>query len=257
MTAQRATNVKWNGNHIFKTDGLADHPEYGCLVATVIAGWAMTETQLGQAFATMIGTKQPVTLSMYSAVKSFEVQQELLRTAACEVLPKRYAMLFHAGLMALNQASHERHRFAHWVWGRSADPDLHALFLVEPKHFWQLEAARRKYFTDKRRKVTIERSGSVEFHFNQPRIEREHIFVYRLKDLQDAGDRIERAFRIAASLRGFVGADIPRRRAIYRTLCSWPDIQSALKKVKKNWPNRRPTRAEPRRRAPPKKPKAG
>jgi hypothetical protein len=241
MAPQPATKLKWNGNHIFASEVLLNKPQWGCLIAGVIAGWSMTETQLGRLFAALIGAKQPITLSMYAAVRSDDVKQELLRVAACEVLPKRYAQLFHAGLAVVNQAAKVRHSFAHHVWGASADPGLEAFLLVEPKHFWDLHANRIKF--------NLAGKGTLA---DAPQIAREHIMVYQLRDLDEARERMEQAFSIARGLDALVRAETSRRRLIYQTLSKRVDIQAALKRVKKNWPQPRPKRhARPRGGPPP------
>src|SRR5665213_514455 len=107
---QPASKVKWNGNYMFGTDSLVARPEFGCLVAAVIAGWAIIETHLGRTFATLIGAKQPTTMNMYMAARSFDVQRDLLKVAAVDVLPKRYAALFDVALIILSRAALDRHK---------------------------------------------------------------------------------------------------------------------------------------------------
>ena len=115
MTAQRASRVKWNGNHIFGNEVLVNMPEHGSIVAATIAGWAITEAHPGRIFGTLIGGRQPVALSMYSVARSFDIQRDLLLAAVDEIMPKRYAALFRAALVVLRRAALHRHRFAHWV----------------------------------------------------------------------------------------------------------------------------------------------
>jgi hypothetical protein len=227
---QPASRVKWNGNYQFGTETLTARPEFSGLVAAVIAGWAMTETHLGRTFAVLIGAKQPVTMTMYEAVRSFDVQRRLLLVAASEVLPKRYATLMDAALTVLIRAAQDRHKFAHWVWGASADPELDALLLVEPKHFWNLIVARIR----RRNQLKIEWTAPHELMMQgSTKLNPEHIFVYRLKDLHDTRDRMERAYRIAEALRQLADSNGSRRRVIYRWLCGEPDIRQALDRVRK------------------------
>lgn len=246
---QPATRVKWNGNYIFGNEALTGRPEFGSIVAAVIAGWSITETHLGRTFATLIGAKQPVTMSMYAAARSFQVQRDLLLAVADEVLPKRYATLFGVVLTVLNHAAQDRHKFAHWVWGASADPELQALLLVEPRHFWNLAVAQIKRWHDKRNKNAIEKIGPFQFQATQPRLNHEHILVYRMRDLTDARDRIERAYRHADALRALAEARPPRRQRIYRWICDEPDIRQALEKVNKGQGNSSPTQRLPPLRA--------
>ncbi len=237
--AHRASKMKWNGNYLFGNDVLINKPEFGALVAAAIAGWAMTEARLGRAFAHLIGAKQPITMSMYEVVRSFEVRRDLLTTAAAEVLPKRYALLFSAALSVLTRAASDRHNFAHWIWGCSADPELDALFLVEPKQFWRLTVTQVRYWKYERGKKTIGKVGPWQFTANSPKLDGEHIHVYRLKELQETRERIERAYWIANALSELAAANTARRRVIYQRLCAEADIQTALEKEKKKAPQRK------------------
>jgi hypothetical protein len=241
--AQRASNVSWNGNYVFGSDTLLSKPEHAAWVAAGVAAWAATEEHLGRVFGSLIGAKQPVTLSMYTAIRSPEVQRDIVKAACVELLPKRYAMLAAACLEQLYKISKERHQFAHWIWGMSADPALNALLLVEPRHFWMLHAARTRHW---RKNANMGLSL-----LRQPHLSHEDIWVYKLSDLKDVHQRMDRAYQIADALERLVASSSnPRRQAIYRMLSGQPDIQSALTRVKRNWPSSRPTRALPPRKAP-------
>jgi hypothetical protein len=245
MSPNPASKMKWNGNYMFGNEMLTRKPEFGALVASVIAGWAITETHLGRTFATLIGSKQRVTMSMYEAVRSFDIQRDLLRAAANDVLPKRYAELLDVSLNVLTRASSDRNKFAHWVWGASADPNLNALFLVEPKHFWKLAVSQLKYWR-KHGNDSIENVGPVIFNLKQPKLNHEHIYVYKLEDLKKVLARVERAYRIADALRQLAGSSSALRQVIYQRLCGEADIQKALADRKQKAPPRkRPAPREP------------
>ena len=231
MTAQLASQRKWNGNYIFGNDVLINMPEYGSHVAAVIAGWSLVEAQLGRTFAALIGAKQPVTMSMYSAVRSFEVQKNLLEAAVNDMLPKRNAIFFRAALTVINRAAIHRHRFAHWIWGASADPALTGLLLVEPKDFWNVTAAQIKYW-NKKGKAHLEAGSSMAFHVGLPKLAHEHIYIYELKDLKDCREQVERALYIADKLRNFANSRRKKRREIYQLLTADDAIYTALKKAK-------------------------
>lgn len=251
--AQRASNVTWNGTYIFGSEALTTKPEHAMWVAATIAAWAATEQHLGRVFGSLIGAKQPVTMSMYAAVRSPEVQRDIIKTACAELLPKRYAMMAAAGLDALYKVSQPRHHFAHWLWGMSVDPAMDALLLVEPRHFWHLHTAQTRHF----RKTPPPRIGALNFHLRTPRLNHDDIWVYKLSDLKDAHERMDHAFRIAEALNQLVSSsNAPRRRAIYQMLSAQPDVQTALRAVKKNWPKNRPARPAQPRKSPRKKPEA-
>jgi len=197
-------------------------PEHASVAMSVIAGWAATEVHLGRVFATLIGAKHPVAMSMYVAARSYEVQRDLLLAAAREVLAKRYATRIEDALVVMGRSASIRHRFAHWIWGASADPDLNALLLVEPKHFWSLAVDQIRVMRGKRPKTPD------EYNQMMPHLKRDQMLVYTLKDLKDARDEIETAFTIADHLRALVQAPAALRPTLYRRLGSMPPIQTAL-----------------------------
>lgn len=170
---QPASKVKWNGGNAFGSNALTKHPELGSLVAAVIGGWAIIEAHLGRAFVTLIGAKQPVTMSMYAAVWSFDIQREFLRVASADVLPKRYADIFAAALTVLGRSAQNRHKFAHGIWGVSTDPDLEALLLIDTKYFWSLALAQIRAWNTRCGKNTLERLGPYEFQRRQPQLNHE------------------------------------------------------------------------------------
>lgn len=245
MPAQLASNTNWNGNYIFGNEVLVNMPDHGSVVAAVIAGWSITEAHLGRTFASLIGAKQPVAMSMYAAARSFDVQRDLLKAAVDEVLPRRYAKLFKAALVVLNRAAQYRHSFAHWIWGASADPNIVGLLLVEPRHFWNMHVAQIRYWRGRRAK--IERVGPVGLAAGIPKLRHEHIWIYRLKDLHEARSHVERAFRIADAMRQLADSEGERRRTIYRWISSEADIRLALEKAKRD---RQPSHSPPRKAQP-------
>lgn len=242
MPAQPASHFpEWNGNYVLSNDVLTAYPELGSLVASVISGWSITETNLGWALASLIGAKQPVVMSMYSAARSFEVQRDLLLAAAEAVLPKRYALIFRAGLEVMARSAKHRHRFAHWVWGASSDPDFKALLLVEPKDSWNLAAARIKVWLRSKDPLPL----------TVPNLPHDKILVYRLDELQETKNDVERAYRVADALRHLAGSTPQRRKVIYRWLCAEADIQTVLKRVKKDRKRSRATQPQQPRKSRP------
>jgi hypothetical protein len=180
---------------------------------------------------------------MYGAVRSFDVQRDMLIAAVREVLPNRYAVLFEASLSVIRRAASDRNKFAHWIWGSSADPELQALLLVEPKHFWQLTVQQINHF----KFVEKQTESALSAFLMPPRLDRQNIYVYQLKDLQEAQRRVERAFGIAASLRVLADGDGSLRQSLYRALCREPDIQKAVEDMKKNNPSPPKAKRVPRR----------
>jgi hypothetical protein len=231
MTAQPASSHKWNANCTFGNEALVNMPDHGSVVAAVIAGWSVIEATLGRTFAMLIGARQPVSMSMYGAARSFEIQRELLQVAVNEVMSKRHAALIAATLVVVNRSAIHRHRFAHWVWGASADPELRALLLVEPRNYWNLTAAQMKYWRTHVKRV-LEKNGPTAFNAGMPQLAHDHIFVYRLKDLNDVRAQIERAYQMADALFELVDSKGHRRRMILHWLNSQADIRLALEKAK-------------------------
>ena len=72
------------------SEALVRLPEPGAMVAASINAWAATETHLGRLFGSLVGTRHPVTMEMYSVIRSFDVQRDLIKTVARELLPRHW-----------------------------------------------------------------------------------------------------------------------------------------------------------------------
>jgi hypothetical protein len=251
MAPQLASNVKWNGNYWFGGDIITRKPLLAGIVAGVIAEWSLTEAHLGRVFAYMIGAKHPITMTMYESVKSFDVQRDLLQKVAAETLAERNYELLSAALIVLNRRAAVRHRFAHWIWGISADPEVDALLLVEPKHFWRLSIKQYSFH----KKVGVVGSAQVSpslmatINVHLPKLDHEHIYIYKEQDLLAEAARMRGAMLIADRLRRLVSQKGAPQRGTYRLLYTDADIRTALDRAKKAPPNSDPTPA-----AAPKKP---
>jgi hypothetical protein len=220
---------KWNGSCELSDQSLLAKPELAGLVASVIAAWSMTEAHLGRTLAALIGSKQPVIMSMYSATRSFEVQRALLLAAVKEVMPKRYADIFDISLAVLARSAKYRHRFAHCIWGRSLDTTLDALVLVAPKDSWNVAADQLKFW----RRAKLPSNGSIMHLYAQtPNLSHDKIIVYRLKDLQEVHVEVERSYQIADALFRLAGSKGDGRRRIYNWLIGQADIRSARDRAK-------------------------
>lgn len=217
---QILSRVGASGNYLFGDDVLTQMPELGALVARVIAGWAVTEAELGYLFAELVGAKQPATMTMYSALQSFEIQRSLLERIASERLSKRTNQLFSATLIVVGRSAITRHRFAHWIWGRSTDPkwSTKALLLAEPRHFWRLRV--QKIIAARKAKGFAK---IVRFRTPQG-VEPENIYVYQKDDLERESKGMERAAQLAHMLCRIAIAKGDERL----TLCNWLKNQSEI-----------------------------
>lgn len=229
---QPGDKVRWNGNHIFGNDALLANPELASWVSAIIAGWSGTEAHLGRIFATLIGSQHPIALSMYTEVKSFDVQKALLERTAREILPEDDALLLSALLIVIRPISGLRNQFAHWIWGASADPKLNALLLAEPKHFMNLTVEHIKF-----RENQIN-EGPHDFVGKFPSLDRKYMWVYRLNDFREAKEKIDRAYRMTEAFRRLIDAEDPIRQELKKVLIGQPDLGRALAKVRANAPRK-------------------
>lgn len=240
MAGQPLSTLRTNGNYFFGTDVLVPRPNSMALISIAVAGWSITEAHLGNAFAALIGATKPVTMDMYCAFDSFAVQKRLLVTAATRILPKRYSDIFRATLVVLERAATERHKFAHWIWGASADPKFSdTLLLADPVYFWKLRVARIRHMR------RFERSGDYsQMHLTTPRLDLKLILAYREPDLRRVCKQMELSWRYADALCELVSSKPPRRQQIYRQLLGQADIRQALEKDRQHHTKRK--KASPR-----------
>lgn len=241
MAGQPLSTLGTNGNYMFGTTPLHSRPELMALVANAIAGWAAAEANLGNAFAAFIGSKKPVAMEIYAAFDSFAVQRRMLIAAATNLLPKRYSEIFGCTLTVLERAAKERHKFAHGIWGVSADPKFSTkiLLLADPKDFWNLSVARYRHF------LRFQKGGDhFRAQLTMPRIDLKLVVAYRKADLVMVCDQMERSYQYATALCLLASAKPPQRRQLFRQLLNQPDIRQVFEK-------RHPKHAKPKKADPP------
>lgn len=230
MCPQPLSKASKSGNYVLSNDPLMKTPELGALVATAIAGWAMIETLLGDSFVALIGRKQPVTMSMYTALTSPELRQKLFEAAAKELLPLKYANLVSDVLAALDVLAQKRHKFAHWLWGRPTDPELAGtLILVHPKHHWDHLMATAKHW----RRPSVRKDPLVFAWRDTPKLDANFIFVYRAEELRQVCDEMDGGYKQAQMLHDMMFVRPARRKELYSRLYAEPAIRVARNQRKK------------------------
>lgn len=235
MSGQPLSTLHTNGNYLFGTSVLGGIQEQVALAARVIAGWSIVEMELGHAFAGLIGAKTPAAMEMYAEFESFAVQKRMLLSAAEHTLANRYSRLTRVTLSVIDRYASERHRFAHWVLGASADPKFsrELLLAADPKHFWRTTVARFKYW--KRKRTERNHLPAV---LMQPKIDLENIVAYRNADLLRICAHIETTYFYAVTLRHLFEKP-SQRQSLYRLLTDQPDIAQALEKDRRNHAKRK------------------
>ena len=219
------------GNYVFGNDALTFDPILGALVARAIAGWSIVEVHLGNTFAALIGAKQPAVVSMYAALRSFEAQRDMLNAAARDLLPKRYALLIEATVRVVSTQAKERHRFAHWVWGKPMGELADCLILAEPGDLWRYRTATIRH---RRKNKVIDHNYII----NSPKIDLSKVMIYTRKDLEKINENMEEAYNRTGYLYEIPFANASQRRIIHSLLSSQPDIATALAKAKKHHQSR-------------------
>jgi hypothetical protein len=208
----------------------------GAMVAKIISGWSYTEAHLGNMFAALIGAKMPVAVDMYASLRTFDAQRKLLNATSRKLLPKRYADVVAATITVIAHTAKERHKFAHWIWGRSADPSLSdTLLLAEPSIFWKNRAAQVRHWNKTKSKV-LRRAPDAFVYKPGPKLDVNQAYLYRMRDLEDINSRMELAYSLAHALYELCASDKSRRPAVYRWLRSQEEVSKALKKLT-NRPN--------------------
>ena len=209
-------------DYVASLDMLPGREKQIALAMQAIAGWARIEAELGIMFASLVGAREPSAMSLYAAVRSFDVQRTLLETAARELLPTRYADMVLAVLIVVARAAVIRHKFAHWMWGALRDlPD--ALLLIDPKCLWRRRVAYLQYWKRKRKY-----SMDPQVILDTPDYDLSLMTVYRTQDLIEIKERIKKSTAYVSLIHEIVLVGASERRRIYNKLCGEPEIQKAL-----------------------------
>lgn len=180
MTGQPLSSLKAKGEAVFGPLGIDNGPpELMAIVAKVIAEWSLAQAHLASAFAEIIGSRSPATVSIYASFDSFSVQRQMLLTSASELLPQRTFDVLRALLIIVERAAKERHRFAHWVWGSLLADELSEklLLLADPKQLTRMRAKQISHFNKLK-------SDTRKAHATQPRLGPKDIIAFREADLR-------------------------------------------------------------------------
>jgi hypothetical protein len=201
-------------------------PRLMSIVAQAIARWSLTQAHLGSAFAELIGTRSPSTVSIYATFDSFAVQRKMLSTVTAELLPKRCSDMCHALLAIIDRAAKERHRFAHWVLGVLLEGNLknEYLLLADPKDLWKLRVRQIKHFRRNPQDLMV--------HATQPRLDRRDIMAYRETDLLRVRQRLEVAEWAAYAIECLVRATPRQRLEIQRQLLAQLEVRMEYDKLR-------------------------
>jgi hypothetical protein len=115
---------------------LKGEPELATLVATIIGKWAHVEHQLAILMVHMLGANQSPAIAMFSALTSSMNQLIALKAAARAKLTGDDLDAFSAVVKVADSVGKQRHKLAHWLWGRSKDVPG-ALLLANPESFFE------------------------------------------------------------------------------------------------------------------------
>jgi hypothetical protein len=192
-------------------------------ITKIVAEWSYIEANICTILTYLLKAEAGPVMAMMQAIRSSSIQFDLVEAAASNKLFDPALESFEAVLAIARRAASKRHKIAHHLWAY-CDELQDAVILVEPSAYRDLfvKAATEENHT-----------GSWLLY---PAVT--DCFVYREKEFQEILDEIETVSRSVTLFSNYLllsqGSSI--RDNTYRMLCSAPEIQTALSKIRANRP---------------------
>jgi hypothetical protein len=159
------------------------------------------------------------TIAVFSAIRTGRTQRDALMAAASVALPSDKLRLVRAALSVVDTVGGERADIAHGIWG-VMDNHQDRVLWIEAKHHspWNTLV------------ITKEMKGEHLGHDDL----KKHLFVVRLKDVEEVYNRIDECWKITFDLFGLLrnsdanGIYGLKGDDLFSYLCQLPKVAEAL-----------------------------
>jgi|SRR5579863_9682037 len=203
---------------------LRRHPELAARIADAIAFWSRIESILGSILGRMLGSQARPSIAMYEAIRSSQVQMDVLEAAANAALSPENLEVFNPLLVAVKHAGAARHKIAHWLWADSRDfPDN--LILVNPDALTEFE---KKISDDT---ASLER-GVVPQSY--PTVDLKLAFIWEEEHFADLIDELNDVYHLTLRFSALVThggkVSVPADDQLRAHLLAAPRIREALRR---------------------------
>ncbi|HLH12435.1 MAG TPA: hypothetical protein VKV77_11230 [Methylovirgula sp.] len=166
----------------FTPERTIERPEVASWIAQCITCWSWVETQTSRLFSLLLGLNIEAGVELYNSFGGASLKENAIKVLARSKLAPAHYQLIDALLKVINSHQKTRDKIAHWYWGIS-DQIQDGLVLVDPKDILIRDA-----------RIADKQLRSEQLTADDYRITLEHIYIYRVRDLQaDAKTFIELA----------------------------------------------------------------
>ncbi|MEJ1969774.1 MAG: hypothetical protein WDN03_14235 [Rhizomicrobium sp.] len=198
-------------------------PEHVAIIGKCIALWPEVDQQMATLFGILLGSDPESAVAVFSVVRMFRTQREVLIAAAEMRLDAQDMELLDAVLTIVGSASKERDALGHGCYGicpRISD----GILWVESKYVapWTVS-------------MLLKESAGLSYTGTEHDELARRIFVYRMEDLEAVYNEIDEtqqiAFEFVAYVRWRQKPSLRKgvtRDGLYHLLCTRPRLQIAL-----------------------------
>lgn len=130
---QPLSRVIPNGEFVADPNVLDDKPEFAKLVASIFAHASYIERCQGLLLVRVLGADAAPAIAMFSTLTAQHLQLGALEAAAKAALTPHEFDVFATVTSTAERSQGDRHKLAHWIWGRCPQLKEEALLLANPK----------------------------------------------------------------------------------------------------------------------------
>lgn len=170
----KSYHIGWNSVH--------SRPEFLVLIGKCITTWSYVEHQMGLLLGVLLEAENDAMVAAYSTLRMGRAQRDALIAAGEVALSADKFALMRKVLKVVAATEKLRADIAHGHWGTLSDDQNVALW-IESKHHSSWNAS-----TLVRQSKNLETDGHAGLL--------KHLYVYKLRDLQEIYDQIELVWKI-------------------------------------------------------------
>jgi hypothetical protein len=195
---------------------LKDRPELASAIGRCIATWSQVDNEMGVLFGTFLGTDSEAAMEVFLTIRRASNQIEALKAASKYYLTEDEKVFFEVMMKLYKSLELQRNALAHGCYGVAAN-DLDVLLWIEVKHHvhFQTEA------------LTNYKQG-VQVPDPHEKL-KEHMFVYRLKDLKILENEMDQFWEAALYFNAYLRETMEKPKANHwERINNFPIFKSAL-----------------------------
>ena len=195
---------------------LKERPAFCASIGNCIAIWTHVDSEMGNLFGVLLGTDSEAALEVFLTLRRSSNQREALQAAAKFALSGNELIAFQSIFSIYKYLEIQRNDLAHGCFGICPE-DSSILFWIEVKHHvhFQMEV--------------LSRESKGHFALDRHARLKDHMFVYRDKDLQVLYDEMEQFWWTIFYFNGYLrDPNNTGRKDEFTRICDFPRMRNEM-----------------------------